>query len=76
MRFTAIQKWPIASNVYLPTTYYTVLRGHKVYQKMRWKGTKKPDVSRVLPLPQGFKATEKSKRNVTFKTRGVSLVKI
>ena len=34
---------------------------------MRWKGTKNPDVSRVLPLPQWFKGTEKSTRNVTFK---------
>ena len=30
---------------------------------------KKPDVSRVLPLPQWFKATEKSTRNVTFKLK-------
>ena len=28
-----------------------------------------PDVSRVLPLPQWFKATEKSMRNVTFKLK-------
>ena len=42
-------------------------RYHKVYQKVRWNSTKKTDVSRVLPLPQWFQATEKSTRNVTYK---------